>query len=202
MRRMSNEILSTVRPSGLRLAGFACLAAGAVVAGVGSTVIWMTVGFPGDTAGAADVPVHGTDVWEGKVVLFAVVAALLAMIAMRLAGSRSTRRWIALLLIALGVVCTVLPLLDALRAEERFGGGAGLVRVAASLAARLQLPEDQVRAQLEQQFARNLRVDVEPGVWVTAAGGVLLVAGGVLSLRWSRGAPAGEAEVETAAEEP
>jgi hypothetical protein len=183
---MPRELLSTARPSALRLAGFLCLAGGAVAAGVGSTMRWAIVGFPGDNSGANDVPVNGTDVWEGKVVLLCVIVALVGTLAMRLAGSEAVRRGIALLLVALGIVCAGLPALDALRAEDRFGGAQGLDRIARSLAADLGLPEDAVRQQLTDEFQRQLRVDVQAAPWVTTAGGLLLVAGGALSLRWTR----------------
>lgn len=186
---MRREILSTARPSALRLAGFLCLAAGAVIVGATSTMRWVVLGFPGDTQGTADVPVHGTDVWEGKVVLFSAVLALVALLAIRLAGPGPARRVIALLLVALGIVCAVLPALDAVRAAERFGGGEGLDRIAHSLAGQAGLPEDVVRRQLAAEFRRQLRVDVGPAPWATAAGGVLLVAGGALSVAWSRRRP-------------
>ncbi len=147
---MSREITSTARPSGLRLAGFLCLAAGAVVAGVASTMRWAVIGFPGDASGANDVPVHGTDIWEGKVVLLSVIVVLVATLAMRLTASDAARRGLALLLVALGIVCAVLPALTALRAEDRLGGAQGLDRVARSLAAELGLPEDVVRGQLDR----------------------------------------------------
>jgi hypothetical protein len=182
---MRPEILSTGRPSALRLAGFVTLAAGAVLAGVGATRPWATVGFPEDRSRSAALPVHGTDVWEGKVVLFGAVVALVALLGMRLARSEGARRALGVLLVALGVAAVALPLADAARAEERFGGGAGADRYAEWLSARLSLPEDVVRATFEEQFHRALRVDVEPALWGTAGGGVLLVAGGVLGLAWA-----------------
>jgi hypothetical protein len=63
-----------------------------VIAGVGATREWAAVGFVADAQRAADISVQGTDVWEGKVVLFAAVAALLVLLAMRTSGSATTRR--------------------------------------------------------------------------------------------------------------
>ena len=99
---MTSGITSTARPTVLRLAGTACVALGAIAAGVGATREWATIGFTADVEHAADVSVHGIDVWEGKVVLFAAVAALLVMLAMRISGSRGTRRGLAIALIVLG----------------------------------------------------------------------------------------------------
>lgn len=179
------EVLSTARPTPLRLAGFLALAAGAVVAGIGATRDWAIVGFPEDRTGAVDVSYRGTDVWEGKVVLLVAVGALLAMLAIRLASAASTRSLIAGLLILFGLVCAALPLVDAARAADRFGGGGGLDRIAESLALERDLPEDEVRELLERRFGEALRVDVEAGLWSSAAGGVLLVAGGALSVAWA-----------------
>jgi hypothetical protein len=185
---MSREVLSTSRPSGLRVAGFFFLAFGATAAGIGATREWAAIGFPADALGAADVSVRGTDVWEGKVVLLSAVVALVALVAMRISRSTATRVALGWLLVAIGVVCVVLPALAAVRAEDRFGGTNGVDRMAEALSAELELPEDVVREQLAEQFDRALRVDVGPGLWLTVLGGALVIVGGVLGLRWARGA--------------
>lgn len=179
------EALSTARPTPLRLAGFLALAAGAAAAGFGAVREWAVVGFPQDAAGAADVAFRGTDVWEGKVAFLVAVTALVVMVTLRLVAAAPTRRALAVLLLALGLAVLVLPFADAVRATERFGGGEGLDRVATALAAELELPEDLVRAQLEEQFGAALRVDVKPGLWISASGGLLLAGGGALSLAWA-----------------
>ncbi|HET8525612.1 MAG TPA: hypothetical protein VFM81_03145 [Actinomycetota bacterium] len=183
---MTSGIASTARPAGLRIAGFVCVGLGAVLAGVGATREWVAVGFTADTEHAADLSVHGVDVWEGKVVLFAATAALLVLLAMRISGSAGTRRGLAIVLIVLGALCIALPVADAARARDRFGGDEGFERFVASLSAKLGLPKDVIREQLAAQLDRELRVEVSPGLWLTAAGGVLLVVGGGLSLAWSR----------------
>jgi hypothetical protein len=195
---MPSEIRSTTRPTALRLAGFLCIAAGAVTMGVGATREWAAVGFPVDLEGAADVSVHGTDIWEGKVLLLAAAAALFAMLAMRLATRPATRRALAVLIVVLGLAGATLPLLAAARPEDRFGGTEGIDLLAEHIAAAVGQPEDVVRAQLEEQFARALRVDLAPGLWITAIGGALLVVGGVLSLAWVRRREAGTASAEPA----
>jgi uncharacterized membrane protein YeiB len=183
---MASGITSTARPTGLRLTGAVCVALGAIAAGVGATREWATIGFTADVEHAADVSVHGTDVWEGKVVVFAAVAALLVMLAMRISGSRGTRRGLAIVLIVLGAVCVALPVADAARAEDRFGGVEGVDRFAKTLSVQLGLPEQVVRERLSDLLAQDLRVEISPGLWITVAGGVLLVAGGVLGVAWAR----------------
>jgi hypothetical protein len=186
---MVSEITSTARPTGLRLAGTACVALGAIAAGVGATREWAAIGFTADVEHAADVSVHGIDVWEGKVVLFAAVASLLVMLAMRISGSRSTRRGLAIALIVLGALCVALPVADAVRATERFGGIEGVDRLTRTLAVQLGLPEEVVRERLADLLDEDLRLEISPGLWITAGGGVLLVAGGMLGLAWARREP-------------
>ena len=183
---MASGIASTARPTALRLAGTVCVALGAIAAGVGATREWATIGFTADVEHAADVSVHGIDVWEGKVVLFAAVAALLMMLAMRISGSRETRRGLAIALIVLGALCVTLPVADAARAKDRFGGVDGVDRLAKTLSVQLALPEEVVRERLANLLAEELRVEISAGLWITVAGGVLLVAGGVLGLAWVR----------------
>jgi hypothetical protein len=183
---MAPGVGSTARPTALRLAGTICVALGAIAAGVGATREWATIGFTADVEHAADVSVHGIDVWEGKVVLFAAVAALLMMLAMRISGSRGTRRGLAIALIVLGALCVALPVADAARAKDRFGGVEGVDRLAKTLSVQLALPEEVVRERLANLLAQELRVEISAGLWITVAGGVLLVAGGVLGLRWVR----------------
>lgn len=183
---MASAITSTGRPTALRLAGTACVALGAVVAGVGATREWAVIGFTADVERAADVSLHGIDVWEGKVVLFAAIAALLVMLAMRISGSPGTRRGLAILLVVLGALCVALPVADAVRAKDRFGGVEGVDRLARTLSVQLGLPEEVVRERLADLLDEDLRVEISPGLWVTVAGGILLVAGGVLGLAWAR----------------
>jgi hypothetical protein len=186
MRSMSRELLSAARPTRLRLLGFLVLVAGSVLAGIGATREWATIGFVADVEGAVDVSVYGTDVWEGKVVLLIAGVALVVMIVMRMATSGALRRSLGVTLIVVGIVCAALPALAAIRADARFGGGDGLDRMARALSARLEFPEDVIREQLAEQFERDLRVEIGPGLWLSVAGGLLIVGGGALGLAWAR----------------
>ena len=170
MRAVSSQVVADPPSVWIRLAGFVCVAAGAILAGVGATRAWASIRFPADTQGVADVQVFGTDVWEGKFVILASVTCLLLVFASRLTASSSTRRGLAIALFVLGAACIALPVAGAVRAEDRFGGGGGLDRMAQTLSRELGLPEEVVREQLAEQFERELRVDVEPGLWLTTAG--------------------------------
>ncbi len=188
---MPPEIWSTSRPSPLRLWGFASVALGALLAGLGAVRDWAVVGFPGDVNGQLDVPIKGTDVWEGKVVLAAAALALIVLIAMRLTRSSRARRTGALAIVTLGALALALALSVAIRPTTRFGGTQGLDELAANLAQQLDQDEAAIRAQLAQQFGNNLRVDLSPGLWLTTAGGILTALGGALSQAWARRAAGG-----------
>ncbi|HEY7659792.1 MAG TPA: Trp biosynthesis-associated membrane protein [Actinomycetota bacterium] len=177
----------------LRVAGFAAVVVGALLAGIGATSTWASIGFSADMQRAADVPLNGTDVWEGKAIMLAVLIALAAVLALRLASSGRARRAMAILVIVLGVTCAALPILDAVRARHRFGGGEGVDRVATILAAQLALPVEVVRRELTEAFEAGLRVEIQPGLWLTVAGGILMVVGGALGLRWVRASERGRA---------
>ncbi len=199
---MRQRLRSAARPSPIRVLGFLALATGAVLVGVGATREWASVGFVGDVERAADVSVHGTDVWEGQVLLLAAASALFALIAMRLAGTPAVRRAIAIGLVGLGIAAAAIALSTAMRPEARFGGVEGVDRLAAHIARELGQPEDVVRKQLREQFAAQLRVDVGSGTWLAAAGGAALAAGGLLSVVWARrgdGASPTPREVDAAA---
>ena len=116
------EIYSTSRPSATRLWGFLCLAAGALLAGLGATLDWAVVGFPQDVKGSLDVAVKGTDVWEGKVVLAASVLALVVLLTLRVVRRTQTRRILAFGIVTLGALVLALALSIAIRPDARFGG--------------------------------------------------------------------------------
>jgi len=183
------ELLSTARPTPLRLWGFLVLAVGALVAGLGALLDWAVIGFPSDTAGELDVPVKGIDVWEGKVVLAAAVLALVGQLALRTIRGREPRRAVAFGLATLGALILAIALSVVVRADARLGGSEGLDTLAADLAEQLDEPVDAVRAQLEERFADQLTVDLGIGVWVAALGGILVDVGGALNLAWVRRQP-------------
>jgi len=189
---MPTEILSTARPSPLRLAGFLCTVLGGLALGLGALSTWATVGFPQDTEGAADVVYKGVDTWGGILVLLASLVVLLGTVVVRLLTTTRARRIVTVAILVLSLVALAAVCSAALRPEARFGGSGGLDRIATDVAQQLDLPVDEVRSQLEQQFGRQLSVDLGPGVWLSAAGAVLAAVGAGLTLVWiSRSAVAG-----------
>lgn len=93
-----SEILSTARPTALRLAGFVALAGGGLLLGLGALLDWVVLSFPAeiDPSGITAAPVRGVDVWEGKVVLGAAIVILVGTIATRLVASTASRWPIAI----------------------------------------------------------------------------------------------------------
>jgi hypothetical protein len=182
---MGREILSITRPTRLRLAGFLTLTLGGALLGLGALLSWATVGFTRDAQGALDLPTKGIDLWEGGLVLAAGVAVLVGMIAMRLLLERRARQVVAAAIIVLGVAATALAASDALRAETRFGGTGGLDAIAHNISSRLDRPYAQVRPELERQYGADLRVDLEPGIFMVMVGGLVAASGGLLSIAWA-----------------
>jgi hypothetical protein len=182
---MPPEALSTARPTPLRLWGFLLTAIGGALAGLGALLDWATVGFPGDTRGNLDLPVKGIDIWEGKVALLAALLALIGTAAIRLMRGIRGRRSVTATIVVLGALTAALALSVMLRPEVRLGEDNRVDEIAANLAAQLGEDQEQVRAELARQFGDQLRVDLGAGVWIAAAGGVLLAVGGSLSLAWA-----------------
>jgi hypothetical protein len=183
---MSTEILSTARPSALRLLGFLAVLVGALLAGVGALSDWVIIGFPSDVERELDVNVPGTDVWEGKVVLAVALVSLVALIAMRLASSAAVRSSIAAVIALGGLTVVAIAAVDLTRATERFGRSEGLDDVVRALARKLGQPVEPVRALVQQNFSGTLRVDVGAGMPLAVAGGIILIVAGGLSLAWAR----------------
>ncbi|MEW6059299.1 MAG: hypothetical protein AB1551_04030 [Actinomycetota bacterium] len=174
---MGREILSTARPTRLRLAGFLATTLGGLLLGLGSLMSWATVE-PFDT------PTRGTDLCEGWIALAAGTAILVGTIVMRLLATLRARRIAAALILTLGLLAAALAALDITRARSRFTDSGQRDRLAKELAAQLHEPYADVRAELEAVFAERFQVSLEPGIFLVLAGGVLGALGGVLGSMW------------------
>lgn len=173
---MPTVILSTARPSRLRLAGFLTLAVGGTLLGVGAIGEWANVG-------GFDTPTAGIDVWEGLVALGVSFVSLIGLLAVRMTRPFLARA-IAVVLIVAGLAAAGLASADALRARTRFTDPGQRDRIARELAAQAGLPYEAIRAAIEEQFRRRFPVSLGPGIFLTMAGGVLVSVGGLLAWRW------------------
>ena len=183
---MPPEILSAARPTPLRLWGFLLTAAGVLVLGIGCVLDWAVLGFPGDVGGFLDVPVKGVDVWEGAVALGAGILALVGTLGLRLARGSDLRRALALGIVSLGALGMALAISVAMRADARFAGDQGLDEAVASLSEQLGISPGDARARLVDELDLAFDVELGPGVWLAAAGGLTVVIGGSISLAWAR----------------
>jgi len=186
---MAREIVSTARPSTLRLAGFLALTTGGLMISLGSLMTWATVP-PFDT------PTRGTDLWEGMVTLTIGVAVLVAMVAMRLMATATARRAVAVAILALGLSAAAIAAADAVRATSRFTSPDQRDRIARELAGDLHLPYEQVRSRLEALYEERFHVSVQPGLFVVMAGGLVAAIGGALSVAWAARASTPRVEPE------
>jgi len=156
--------------------------------GIGALVTWGSVGFPEevDPTQSATAIIPGIDLWEGMLVLVASVLVLVGILALRMVRSGRVRRAIAVSIIVVGLAATALAVSVAIGAEDRLVQTEGLDAYARALSEQLDVPFEQVRADIEEHFREDLVVETAPGVWIAAAGGIVVCAGGILSLAWAR----------------
>jgi hypothetical protein len=163
----------------LRALGFATTAVGALIAGIGATNVWISIGFRSDVHGVLDSEFAGTDFVEGIVVLVLAAATLVAVVAVRRARGRA-RAIAATAIVVFGVVIALLPAWAAIRADDR-----AIDDAAEAIAAASDIPADEAadRIRTEPELALDV---VTSGVFVSIAGGVLVAVGGAMSLVWAR----------------
>jgi hypothetical protein len=174
-------------PSPLRLAGFLVTATGALLAGVGATLTWVTVGI--EVAEQISTVTKGTDVWDGVVVLICALVMLVAVLATRMATSSRLRRAAATLVIGAGFIAFSVAGAFAMTASSRFEPVADDTLIAA-IARAAEVPEDQIRATIDDVIDEvGAFTRVGPGPYLAIAGGLAGVIGGVLVLSWASKTP-------------
>ena len=176
-----SAVLDVSRPTPLRLFGFLFTAVGGLLIALGAISDWATVVFLGGAF--PDSATKGIDVPEGKVALGLGIFMLVAIVAMRLAGSFAARRTIALLITVSALTALAIGLVDMVNALDRFGGYT-VEKTAAQLANQSGQPIDEVRADLEATIAKEGSIDLGLGIWLVVAGGVIGTIGGLLDLAW------------------
>ena len=186
---MTREIVSTTRPSMLRLAGFLTLTTGGLMISLGSLLPWAKVP-PFDT------PVRGTDLWEGLVALGIGVVVLVGMVTMRLMATPAARRAVAVALVGFGLSAAAIAAADGVRGDARFTSRGQRDRIARELATELHLPYEAVRSRLAAVYEERFHVSLQPGLFIVVAGGLLAATGGALSVAWAARAPPGHVEPE------
>ena len=176
-----SAVLDVSRPTPLRLFGFLFTAVGGLLIALGAISDWATVVFLGGAF--PDSAAKGIDVVEGKVVLGLGIFLLVAIVAMRLAGSLGARRAIALLMTVSALSALAIGVVDIVRAQDRFGGYT-VDQTAKLLASDTGQPLDKVRASVEGVIAREGSIDLGLGIWLVVAGGVIGTIGGLLDIAW------------------
>ena len=165
---------------GSRAIAFASCAAGALLAGIGATLPWTTVGLVADEKGVLDETFHGIDLTAGIVVLVAAIVVLGMLFAMRLVAGRG-RRLLALGLLVAGLAILTATLLAGLAAGDR--AVAEMARVAADTGGLTPAEaEELIRTNPELAVHADLGI----GLWLSALGGVLVVVGSVANAAWAR----------------
>ena len=166
----------------LTAAGFALTAAGALLAALGTTVIWMSTGLRRDIRGLLDLEFRGLDLVEGIAALAVAAMTLVGLVLVRrLRGS--ARVGIAVSLIACGFVLIALPVWVAVRAEDR-----AVEEIAQVVAGSAGITIDEATRRVRTEPDLAVRAD-SSGVWLSIAGGVLVTLGGVSTILWARRDP-------------
>lgn len=174
--------LDASRPSRLRLAAFATTAAGALLMGLGSLLTWVTIGFRDEISIQTISP--GTDLAAGLFTLIAAVVVLVLLIVSR-AVADGVRRIIAVVIVALGVAATALAAWFLLSAADHYSP-VDDDRLVNALAQVTHKTIEEVRTALASVIDQlGGYTHVGPGPWVAVAGGVLVIAGGALTLVWA-----------------
>jgi Tryptophan-associated transmembrane protein (Trp_oprn_chp) len=174
--------MDTSRPSNLRLAAFALTAFGALVIGVGSILTWVTVGFA--NLGAISSASRGTDLRDGKITLACAVVTLILVLASRLV-SDTARAVIAGIVVVAGALAAGLAGWFIRSAPTNYPP-IDSEAIVANLAAQYGKAPDEIRATLASQVGQlGGYTHVGAGPWVTLIGGLMVVVGGVLTVRWA-----------------
>jgi len=178
-------------PVSMRLAGFGAAALGALLAGIGSLMVWVTVGIDGFPN--LDSPTRGVETIDGKVTLACAVVLVAGTMVSRVSKPLS-RTAAAVAVVVAGIACIVIVAGFLLTAPSRFDPVSS-DDLADRVAAEIGVSVDTARAQIEDtvQSLGGFR-ELGPGAFVTLGGGLIGSLGGLLTWSWARrtrAAPAG-----------
>ena len=177
---MAPELLSTARPSTLRLLSFAGLAVGGTLLALGALLPWASIP-PFDASSTL-----GVDIWEGWIALVAGLAALVGMLAMRIVSNPPERTGIAAVVLVFALAAAIIASLDATVAKGRFSGAEQRDRLAKEIARETGEPYDDVRRLLERTHDLRFPVETRIGMWLVVLGGIVAAGGAAVSIAWAR----------------
>lgn len=146
---------------------------GGVLLAVGSFLTWAQV-----SGGGTSVSAKGIDGSDGYITLVAGLVALGVGIAMM----KQAKRVFAVLAVLAGLIGGGVGLYDALTAKDSV-----LDAAAEEIAPQFGASADEVRALLDQAIdAGELSISISFGLYIVIGGGVLVLVGGVLSMRGTK----------------
>jgi hypothetical protein len=168
-------MLSTARPSSLRLIQFAFTVLGGLLMGVGALLTWAEVSLGPDVDG---VDTKGVDTVEGKVVLGVAVLVLLSIPVLRMTSSSGARRAVVAFVLLASLAAGALTAWDIVAKDDRLGLPV-LEEKQREVADATGLPLPGI-----EQLQALTFVELRPGIYVALGGAVLGLIGGALGLVW------------------
>ena len=176
--------MDTSRPSNLRLIAFALTAVGALAIGVGSVLTWVSAGFTLPALAGLTSVTKGLDTNEGKIALGCAVAALVLVVVSRVV-SDAARAVLAGVLVVVGASAAVVGAMFISSASTNYSP-IDSDSIVNRLAVELGHSPDEVRAALATVSSQlGPYTNVGLGPWIVIAGGIMVAAGGILTVRWA-----------------
>ena len=169
--------LDASRPTFLRLSGFVLAVTGALVAGLGALLVWVTVGIRG--AEGISPSYKGVETTEGRGVLAAALVMLAAVLLSRLLHTPASRKAAAVGVLVAGVLCVGLSGAFLVTGPTRFEPFESQ-----ALIDGLGVTESELEALLEAEGVVGF-TDLGAGPYVALLGGAMGIVGGVLILSWA-----------------
>jgi hypothetical protein len=176
-------MLAVVKPSPLRLWGFLLTVIGGALVAFGSIGTWAAVTLGGTTEGA--VPTKGIDVWQGKLTLVLGALLVVGILALRFVAPHRRRAVaVAIVLVAAAALAVAVWCAVALSSVVHDTGVDQLITLVAT---QLHLSTAEATRQVTAALGRvGIDVKAQSGLWVTVAGAVIALAGGIVDLAWVR----------------
>jgi Tryptophan-associated transmembrane protein (Trp_oprn_chp) len=138
---------------------------GGLLIGVGAVGVWLTVGIQNESGHSS---FRGTELPDGRVVMGCALVVLVAIVTVRLVRSRRVRYLIVAVTAAAGLVSVVVGVTFIDDGQDR-----------ASIVAAIGVPRE-----LWERF--GVFRDLGAGPYLALVGGLLCVAGAILTLWWIR----------------